>query len=138
MRVTVTAPIKATEDPDRVREAALRLFPTLHVKLEPGLLVGDANEVQALRQRIWELRIIDTVRGQVLHGAPSGAARETRFRLSKQAALAGKVSFPPTPHPLGDLDVTLTLEETDPWPDLDAFAMWLCPETKDGEIVGPV
>ena len=78
------------------------------------------------------------MRGQVLHGTPTGAARSTRFRLSKQAAYAGKVSFPPTPHQLGDIEVQVTLDADDPWPDIDGFAMWLCPETKDGEIVGPV
>lgn len=138
MRVTVTTPVRATEDPARVEEAARRLFPDLDGAVREGRFQGATSSLATLRRRVWELRIIDTVRGQVLHGTPTGAARSTRFRLSKQAALAGKVSFPPTPHALGDLEVAVELEDGDPWPDIDAFALWLCPETKDGEIVGPV
>lgn len=138
MRVTVSTPVKPTEDPARVEEAARRLFPDLEGTLATDRFTGVTGDVRPLRRRVWELRIIDTVRGQVLHGTPTGKARSTRFRLSKQAALANKLSFPPTPHALGDLEVTVELQDGDPWPDIDAFALWLCPETKDGEIVGPV
>lgn len=138
MRVTVSTPVRATEDPARVEEAARRFFPDLDGSLADGRFVGTTGDLRALRQRVWELRIIDTVRGQVLHGTPTGAAKTTRFRLSKQAALAGKVSFPPSPHALGDLEVAIELEAGDPWLDIDALAAWLCPETRDGEIVGAV
>lgn len=138
MRVTVSTPVRPTEDPARVEEAVRRLFPDLEGAHQGGRYAGATASLAAFRRRVWELRIIDTVRGQVLHGTPSGAQRRTRFRLAKQAALAGKVSFPPTPHPLGDLEVTVELEDGDPWQDMDAFALWLCPQTKDGEIVGPV
>lgn len=138
MRVTVSTPVKPTEDPARVEEATRRLFPDAEVTLAGGRLTATTADLRALRQRVWELRIIDTVRGQVRHGAPSDEATGTRFRLSKQAALAGKVSFPPSPHALGDLEVTVELQPGDPWPNVGALAAWLCPETKDGEIVGPV
>lgn len=138
MRVTVSTPVKATEDPARVEEAVRHLFPDVAVATSDGRLTAATGDLRALRRRVWELRIIDTVRGQVLHGTPTGAARGTRFRLSKQAALANKVSFSPTPHALGDLEVAVELEEGDPWSDIDGFAAWLCPETRDGEIVGPV
>lgn len=136
--MTVSTPVRPTEDPARVEEAARRLFPGLDGGLADGRFTGTVGDVRPLRRRVWELRIIDTVRGQVLHGTPSGTARSTRFRLSKQAALANKLSFPPTPHALGDLEVAVELEAGDPWPDIESFALWLCPETKDGEIVGPV
>lgn len=138
MRVTVSTPVRPTEDPARVEEAARRFFPDLQGGLEAGRFQGATQDLRALRRRIWELRIIDTARGQVLHGTPDGKARSTRFRLAKQAALAGKVSFPPTPHALGDIEVRIELEDGDPWPDIEALALWLCPETKDGEIVGPI
>src|SRR5204863_7449356 len=136
MRVTVSTPLKATEDPARVEEAVRNLFPDASLTASEGRLTATTGDLRALRRRVWELRIIDTVRGQVLHGTPTGAARNTRFRLSKQAALANKVSFSPTPHALGDLEVTVELENGDPWVDIDGLAAWLCPETRDGEIVG--
>lgn len=137
VQVRVATPVRPTEDPARVREALLRFFPGYAVEATDGGLAATGAELRPLRQRVWELRIIDTFRGQFLHGMDA-AKRTTRFRLSKQAALAGKVSFSPRPHALGDLDVEVRLEEGDPFRDLEALAAWIAPETKDGEIVGPV
>lgn len=136
MRVTVSTPVRPTEDPAKVEAAALRFFPGSTVDHAKDGLVARGDGLVAFRARVWELRIIDTVRGQLLHGmGPDG--RSLAFRLSKQAAAAGKVSFPPTPHPLGDLGVRVELEPGDLWADAEALAMWVCPETKDGEIVRP-
>lgn len=141
VRVTVSTPIRPTEDAAKVEAAALRFFPGAAVERAKDALALHAGDLTAFRSRVWELRIIDTVRGQLLHGL-HGYGGPTpplslSFRLSKQAAAAGKVSFPPTPHPLGDLEVRVEVEPGDPWPTAEALAWWLCPETKDGEIVGP-
>ncbi len=135
MRITTT--VKASEDSQRVREAILKLFPDAEIAATPGGLSGSCTDLHPLRQRIFELRIIDTFRGQFLHGMPPDM-RSTRFRLAKQAALAGHISFSPRPHPLGDLDVTIELDAPDKWTDVEKLAYWLCPETRDGEIVGAV
>jgi predicted RNA binding protein with dsRBD fold (UPF0201 family) len=138
-RVTASAPLRPTEDPAKVEAALVRFFPGAAVSQAPNGLeataAGDGG-LDALRARVWELRIIDTVRGQLLRGVAADG-RSLSFRLSKQAAAAGKVSFPPTPHPLGDIEVRVEVEPGDPWPDAEGLAWWLCPETKDGEIVGP-
>jgi predicted RNA binding protein with dsRBD fold (UPF0201 family) len=141
VRVTVSTPIRPTEDPAKVEAALHRFFPGAEVQRAPDALKATTGDLQPFRSRVWELRIIDTVRGQLLHGL-QGYGGPTppmalAFRLSKQAAAAGKVSFPPTPHPLGDLEVRVEVEPGDPWPTAEALAWWLCPETKDGEIVGP-
>ena len=132
MDITARTPIHATEDRVRVLEAILRVL--------PGEPHGDGIEVrghdpQPLRERIWELRIIDTVRSALLGGCEGSQAR---LVLSKQALVAGKVSLPPSSHPLGDVAVTFRVAEDDPWDDAEAFAWWLCPETEDGQIIGPV
>lgn len=137
MRVTLSVPVRPTEDEGKVVAAVRRLFPGLELRPGPaGTLSGTGADLDAFRARVWELRIIDTVRGQLLHGLAADG-RSLSFRLAKQAAAAGKVSFPPTPHPLGDVAVTLEVGEGDPWPDAEALAWWVCPETRDGEIVGP-
>lgn len=135
-RVTASTPVRPTEDPHKVEAALLRFFPGAEVARAADALKASGDSLEAFRSRVWELRIIDTVRGQLLRGL-SEDGRTLSFRLSKQAAAAGKVSFPPTPHPLGDLDVRVELEPGDPWPDAEGLTWWLCPETKDGEIVGP-
>jgi predicted RNA binding protein with dsRBD fold (UPF0201 family) len=141
VRVTVSTPIRPTEDPHKVEAAALRFFPDARVERASDALVLRAKGLEAFRARVWELRIIDTVRGQLLHGMKGYGGPEAptalTFRLSKQAASAGKVSFPPTPHALGDLQVHVEVEPGDPWPGIEPFVWWVCPETKDGEIVGP-
>jgi predicted RNA binding protein with dsRBD fold (UPF0201 family) len=136
VRVTVSTPVRPTEDAAKVEAATLRFFPGAAVEHAKDAVVARGSDLAALRSRVWELRIIDTVRGQLLHGMAADG-RSLSFRLSKQAAAANKVSFPPTPHALGDLKVHVELEPGDAWKDAEALAMWLCPETKDGEIVGP-
>ena len=136
VRITVEAPLRPTEDEAKVREAAHRFFPDGAVLHLPGRIVVESRDLRPLRTRVWELRIIDTFRSRFLAGAAADGASAT-FRLSKQASLAGKVSFPPTLHALGDIEVRVELEAGDPWRDVEALAWWLCPETKDGEIVGP-
>jgi predicted RNA binding protein with dsRBD fold (UPF0201 family) len=136
VQVVVSSLVRPTEDPAKVEAAVLRLFPGAAIERAAASIRARVGDVQPLRSRVWELRIIDTVRAQVLRGMASDG-RSTRFRLSKQAASAHKVSFPPTPHPLGDLEVDVHLEAGDPWPTIEDWAYWLCPETKDGEIVGP-
>ncbi|HUR60778.1 MAG TPA: RNA-binding domain-containing protein [Candidatus Thermoplasmatota archaeon] len=135
MQVRVTAPVRPTEDPAKVRQAILNLFPDALLQETARGLEATTSVLLPLRQRVWRLRIIDTFRGQFLHGMDA-ALTHTTFRISKQAALAGHVSFPATPHVLGDLTVTITAEPGDLL-GIEELAWWLAPETKDGEIVGP-
>lgn len=118
-----------------MRQAILALFPHAQLEEAGDRLSGPAGDATALRSRIWELRIIDTARGQILHGLAADG-HSIRFRLSKQAALARQVAFPPRPHILGDIEVHVESEDGDALTP-EQWAWWLCPETKDGEIVGP-
>ncbi|MFA5944277.1 MAG: RNA-binding domain-containing protein [Candidatus Thermoplasmatota archaeon] len=137
VRVTVATPIRPTEDATKVEAALHRFFPDADVQRAPDGLKATTSDLLPFRSRVWELFIIDTVRGQLLHGMAADGL-SLSFRLSKQAAAAGKVSFPPTPHPLGDLEVRIEVEPGDPWPALEPLVWWICPETKDGAIVGPI
>jgi uncharacterized protein len=134
--VRIATPVRPTEDPAKVRQAILTLWPDAEVREAEGGLEGTSRDLLPFRRRVWELRIIDAVRGKLLHGMDADG-RSLRVRLSKQAALAAKVSFPPTPHALGDLEVTIAVEPGDPWPGAEQLAWWIAPETRDGEIVGP-
>ena len=133
VRVIASAPVRPTEVAERVEAAVTRFFPG-DVERSAGGVRVTGHDLRPLRERVWELRIIDTFRGAVLRGA-DGA--RSRFHISKQAAAAGKVSLPPARHSLGDIEVVLEVENGDPWADAEALAWWLCPETAEGEIVGP-
>lgn len=132
MKVRVHAPIRATEVPDKVADAAAALFDG-DVALGADQVELRSDNVNRFRDRVWELRIIDTVRSRLLAGAKGDVLR---FQLSKQAALANRVALPVSGHPLGDLTVHITLEPSDEWADAEALAWWICPETEDGQIVG--
>lgn len=136
VQVTVHATVRPTEDPEEVVAAATRFFPG-RVEVEADSVTVVHDDLAELRRRVWELRIIDTVRGQVLHGITSDKGATT-FQLSKQAAHAGRVAIPPAPHALGELEVTIVVGPDDRFADAEAMAWWLCPETADGEIVGPM
>lgn len=137
VQVVARAPVHATEVPERVEQALTRFWPDAALERTdatpegPGEVVATASGLDALRDRVWELRIIDAFRG-----ALRADGRELRFRISKQAALAGRVAVPPTPHVLGDVEVVATLAPDDPWPDAEHLRWWLCPETLEGEVVG--
>lgn len=132
--VTVRTPRLPTEDPDKVRTAVTAFWPDMKCRDDGRQTVGEGNDLDAFRNRVWEQKIIDTVRTALLDGVEP---RGVRFRLSKQAALSNKVSIPADRHALGDLDIKLTLQDGDPWDDAEALCWWLCPATEDGKIVGP-
>jgi predicted RNA binding protein with dsRBD fold (UPF0201 family) len=135
VQVRIVAPVRFTEDPERVRQAMRNLFPDATFAQAPAGLEAESRDLRPLRARVWQLRIIDTFRGQFLHGMDA-AKTHTTFRVSKQAALASQVSFPATPHVLGDLTLTIAAEPGDAL-DIERLGWWLAPETKDGEIVRP-
>lgn len=132
VRITATAPLRPTEDSGKVAQACTALLPDAEVEEAQGAVTARGQDVDALRHRIWELRIIDTVRGRLLAGTRDDTVT---VALSKQAALQRRISFPVTPHGLGDVILTLHVEPDDPWPDAAGLVAWLCPPTRDGEIV---
>jgi predicted RNA binding protein with dsRBD fold (UPF0201 family) len=134
VRVTVRTPIHATEDPERVQLAVEAFWPGMECSVTNTEIVGHSSDLSDFRARVWEAKIIDTVRGALIDGADGN---KVWFRLSKQAALSGKPSIPAARHALGDLDIKFEVEESDRWADGEALCWWLCPETEDGAIIGP-
>ena len=132
--VRVETPIFATESEDAVRLALSAFFPERALQQESNVVFLETDSCDELRQRIWEARIIDTVRGSLLYGSNGPTCR---FRLSKQAAIVDALGLPVAPHVLGDILVTVTIEASDRWADAEAWAWWMCPETAEGEIIGP-
>lgn len=107
LRIRVRAPLKPTEDVEKVRAAITRLFPDAKVQEGEGHLVAEASDLSRLRELVRSTRIPDTARGAVLSGLSEDGMR-ARFLLGKQAAAAGRAHFGPLRSPLGDLEVVLT------------------------------
>ena len=89
--VTVSCPVYPSEDPEKVRAAVLNIFPTAQLTLAEGELNGPAD-LTCFAELIRRQKILDTTRAQMIKGA-HGGPRKTVFRLNKQVATVGKVSF---------------------------------------------
>lgn len=110
LRIHVRAPLRPTEDPEKVRAAILRLFPGATVEAGADELTATAPSLDRVRELVRSQRIPDTARGQMLAGLSMDGA-SARFLLGKQAAAAGRAHFGPLRSPLGDLEVSLFGDE---------------------------
>jgi len=123
--VTVSCPVYPSEDPDKVREALLSIFPTGDFTVADGIMEGTAD-LDRFSDLIRKQRILDTARAQMQKGNRRG---KIAFRLNKQVATVGKVSFVDYRVVLGAISVVV---EGD---DLDAIIDKVAPVTVDGEEV---
>ncbi len=105
-RVIVEVPCRPTESAAKVRMACLNLFPDAEFE-EDDVVRGSATSLDRLAELLAAQRIRMSAREVLL-----GAVRGDRlvFHLSKQAALAGKVSFS-AQSPLGDITVTIIADD---------------------------
>jgi len=110
LRVRVETPCRPTEDIEKVTAAVRALFPDVQVIEEPeGRVVGTTESVEHLREQIWNQRIRDTARRQLLGGRHGN---RTTVTLSKQAAFMGIVNFAAS-SPLGDVVVEIESDALD-------------------------
>ena len=101
--ITIVARCHPTEDIAKVAQAIANLFPDAVFKGDDPV-VASAHDTQAFIERLTQQRIRSAARAAMLRGV---IGTETSFRLNKQVAAAGKVSFSEEAHPLGDLEVTV-------------------------------
>lgn len=92
-----------TEERDRVVGAILNIFPDAAVQGDDPV-TAKAHSLEAFSELLRRQRIRDAARSVMLRGV---AGDEARFRLNKQAAAVGKVSFSTEQHALGDIEVTI-------------------------------
>lgn len=110
IRIHVLAPIRPTEDPDKVRAAIEKMFPGAEVQMHEDRVTARAPDMDRIRELVRSTRIPDTARGVMLSGL-SMDGTSARFLLGKQAAAAGRVHFGAGRSPLGDLEVSVFGDE---------------------------
>ena len=96
-----------TEDRARVERAITRLFPDAVVGGDDPI-VADAKSIEAFAEQLAKQRIRAAARKVLLRGMSDD---KTFFRLNKQVAFVGKVSFSEEDHALGDMEVTVSDED---------------------------
>ncbi|MCK4928959.1 MAG: hypothetical protein KAR76_04400 [Methanosarcinales archaeon] len=131
IEVEVSVQVNPTEDEGRVRAAIENIFPGLECQFEgrdgmtPRLVGrGDKDCLNMLHELFRSHRILDTARtnlrikGQIV-----------TFRLNKQVATAGKVSFPADDETLGSIWVEIRTEDDSA---TERVVDWLAPPTEHG------
>ncbi|HIH02136.1 TPA: hypothetical protein HA259_08770 [Thermoplasmata archaeon] len=96
-----------TEDRARVARAITQLFPDAVIEGDDPL-TARADSVEAFSEQLARQRIRAAARKVLRRGMSDG---RTSFRLNKQVAFIGKISFSEEDHALGDIEVTISDED---------------------------
>ena len=130
--VEVSALVYPTEDKIRVQSAFEKIFPGLEYdfhetdKMTYRLVgCGDHHSLILLHEQLRTRKILDTARTN-MHIEMNNIT----FNINKQAAAAGKVSFPPDDETLGSIWVEITTKDTD---EAQKVIDWLAPPTENGK-----
>lgn len=115
--------VRPTECVEKVVLAIEKIFPGLIMDIrDDRILAYDGPEsLQTFHELLRRQQILDTARSVML-GSLVGDS--IQFQLNKQAALMGKVSFPPEEEPLGSVHVKITGGRR--------VIDWLAPQTEKG------
>lgn len=123
IEITVHAMVRPTERVEKVASAVERIFPGLIMDIRADRVEAydGPDSMMNFHKLLREQKILDTARSVMTKGLVGNAIQ---FRLNKQAALMGKVNFPPDEEPLGSLHVQITGGER--------VIDWLAPRTENG------
>ena len=124
--VSISCPVFPSEDPERVRQAVLNIFPDALLDTDDGMITAEGPGTERFCEQIRRQRILDAARSVMMKGR---RGERTVFHMNKQAAYAGKISFVDERTILGTIKVTLRSE------DITSFIEALAPQTVDGEEV---
>lgn len=113
-----------TEDKLAVVRALTSLFPDA-VASGDEELEALSGSVNAFAEQLKRQRIRDAARAAMRRGM---RGNKTTFRLNKQVAAIGKVSFSEEEHPLGDIDVEILTD------DINALIDDIAPNTRTEAI----
>jgi predicted RNA binding protein with dsRBD fold (UPF0201 family) len=124
--VEIDAPIQPTEVPDRVVRAVESIFPEADVERTADAVSAHSHSLTHFSDRLHQQAILDTARDQFFETL---AGEAFSFRLKKQAALEGTVTFAVGEEDeLGEIAVRVTVHEPGP----EAFLDYVAPPTVDG------
>ena len=139
MQGLVKCPVYPTEDQERVRKAVEYVincndfsYETYESITELRISFEGRNSLEWLRNRIHELRIIDSVRARL---RLNWNGLETRISFDKQAAYHEKIKLLDDREelpPLGCIELQLEFENESKF---EGFLEYFTPPTKEGRVV---
>jgi uncharacterized protein len=121
--VTVSTPLRPTEDPEKIRTAILNIFPGSMITIDHGLVTGTVDSLERFMTLIRNQKILDSIRNKLLDGI---SANSTLISLNKQAAFVNRVSLSEGRAALGNMEVTIESE------DIERLIDEVAPKTVDG------
>ncbi len=124
--VKITCPVNPSEDPEKVRDAILRIFPDAELGLSKKGYEGTTSTLDEFGRVIRRQRILDAARGVLLKNLHRNT---TYMSINKQVATVGKVSFTDRNPVLGAIEMTMTGDG------LEGFIDRIAPMTVDSEEI---
>lgn len=109
VRIHIETPVRPTEDPAMVERAVRAIFPDAQLDRTDSRITATAASLDTLLKKAGEERVMDAARGALWRGRLDD--KSTRFEINKQAAAMGRVNFNEVTHPLGDLVVTVEVDD---------------------------
>ena len=108
-KLEVFADVKSTEDPEKVKNSILNIFPDIKVEEKDNEIIGYSEEDGVL-SRFIELVYSDAIRDSVNMVLKEGTrGTKISFSMNKQAAFAGRVNLSRV-SPLGPIKVKIYIE----------------------------
>lgn len=114
--IRLSTPCHATEDREAVVRAIRSIFPDAEVQGD-AVLVATAKSVEVFGELLMRYKIRDAARKVMRRGLRGDT---TSFRLNKQVAAVGKISFSEEAHALGDIEVIMRADNIESIIDLIA------------------
>jgi predicted RNA binding protein with dsRBD fold (UPF0201 family) len=126
MAVVAKTKVYPTEDPEKVKQALLSIFPGADLQEAEAEMVAVTEDLGHFMELVRRQRILDATRAVLIHAIHGSS---TQLHLNKQVAFVGKITLVEGKPPLGDIDVTF--EDND----IQALIDRMTPRTVDGEEV---
>ena len=124
MIVRLSARCYPTESRDKIEGAIKNVFPDATLEGDDPIH-GTSSSVEMFSEILKRQRIRDAARAVMRRGV---ADQATSFKLNKQVASVGRISFSQEAHALGDIEVTI---ESD---DIGALIESVAPDTRRMDV----
>lgn len=107
MEVRLSARCYPTENRQRIVDAIKRIFPDVSIEGDDPV-TAVSHSVDNFGAMLKQFRIRDAARAVMWRGIEGSS---TRFKLNKQVAAVGKISFSEESHPLGDMEIEISADD---------------------------
>jgi len=107
MKVRVFCRIYPTENPEKIRDAVLKIFPNAKIRISENYLVAETSSMENFASLLRRQRIRDSARSVLMDGMDENSIS---FRLNKQVMTVGRINFAVEDMPLGDVEVRVEAE----------------------------